>query len=132
MTAPGQNSPPRVASGLLIASTLAWLWGILFALSTLAVAIPAIAHNGVFSRAALFVLFIASLAFALCYVGYGLRKARRSAGWVAIAVGTLLILLPLTYRAPITRVGIIVNLVIVGLTFANWRHLSGAGGSAGA
>ena len=124
MTTPIEPTTRRLPSGLLVASTLAWLWGILFALSTLAVAIPAIALHGLFSRSSLFVLVIAAVAAALCYAGYGLRRARRSAGVVAIVVGAFLILLPLTYRAPITRIGIIVNILIVGLTVANWRHLS--------
>jgi hypothetical protein len=46
MTTPIEPTTRRLPSGLLVASTLAWLWGILFALSTLAVAIPAIALHG--------------------------------------------------------------------------------------
>ena len=132
MTSSVETTPARLPSGLRIASTLAWIWGVLFILSTLAVGIPTIAQNGVFNRAALVVIFLALLAAALCYAGYGLRKARRNAGWVAIVVGAFLILVPIVYRAPITRVGIFVNLLIVGLTIANWRSLSGSSRAAGA
>ncbi len=95
-------------------------------------AIPAIAQNGVFSRAALFVISLALLAAALCYAGYGLRKARRSAGWVAIVVGAVLILVPIAYRAPITQVGILVNLLMMSIrsppvqAFVNWHGCGGA------
>lgn len=123
------DSPSRAPIGLLVASTLAWLWGILFALTGLAVAIPNAARHGFFSFLALS-LFFAAPAFSLCYVGYGLRRARRSAGWVALAVGGLLILLPFAYRATITFVGFGVNLAIVGLTIRNWRHLAGSGTNA--
>jgi hypothetical protein len=33
--------------------------------------------------------------------------------------------LPLFVRMQITIIGAVVNLAIVGLTLANWRHLSG-------
>jgi drug/metabolite transporter (DMT)-like permease len=126
MTAPTQPPPTRLPVGLVVASTLAWLWGILLAFTGVALTIATVAHDGVFSSQLAFDLLILAAALALCVAGHGLRKREREAGRDAITVGALLVLVPLLVRVQITIIGAVVNLAIVGLTLANWHHLSGA------
>jgi glucan phosphoethanolaminetransferase (alkaline phosphatase superfamily) len=126
VTAPSSTpSPPRLPIGLAIASTLATSWGILLGLSGLVFAIPTVAKDGFFSVHTAVDLLIVAVGFALFGASRGLRRRERAAAQEVITVATLLVLVPLIVRVPMTFIGALVNLVIVGLTLANWRHLTG-------
>ena len=126
VTAPSPTLPPtRLPLGLSVASTLASLWGILLGLSGLAFAIPTVAQDGVFSVHTAVDLLIVAVGAALFGAARGLRRRERAAGQEVITVGTLLVLLPIVFRVQMTVICALVNLAIVGLTLANWRHLTG-------
>lgn len=129
MTAPSSTPPPtrlpRLPIGLAIASTLATSWGILLGLSGLVFAISTVPQDGFFSVHTAVDLLIVAVGAALFGAARGLRRRERAAGQEVITVGTLVVLLPLIVRVPMTTIGAVVNLVIVGLTLANWRHLTG-------
>jgi hypothetical protein len=111
--------------GLAVATTLAMLWGVLLGLSGVALAIAARAQDGVLSAHVALDLLIVAVGVALFGAARGLRRRERAAGKDVMTIGILLILWPVFFRAQITLIGSVVNLVIVGLTLANWRHLTG-------
>ena len=127
------SSPPPRPQGLLIASTLCWLWGVLMAFSGVALLIPAIAMRGIGSGPALFALGFCILAIAYCVAGYLVRQLRLIGGWIAVITAGLLSVLQLVGGA--TRavgVGLVVNLAIVALVVINWRYLRPFSGQVGA
>src|SRR5256885_9161024 len=99
--------------GLRIAALLAWIWGVVFLLSAMALGFPAVAQHGVFSRQAAFPAFIAILAFGLFFAGYGLPRKDRDASQTAVAIAVLSLLAPFMLRVPILYVGAVVNLAIL-------------------
>jgi hypothetical protein len=113
----------------LIASTLCWLWGILMALSSVAVLIPAVAVHGLGSGPFLFAALTLLLAAAYIYGGYAIRKQRLAGGWAGAGAAAVMAALQLrTGIATAAGVGLVVNLAILALIVANWRHLRGDAG----
>ena len=120
---PSFTPPPR-PQGLLVASTLCWLWGILMGLSGIAFLIPALGMQVLGGAAIVFGLGFCVLGGAYCVAGYLVRQMRLIGGWIAVVIAGLLSLLQLVGGA--TRaagVGLIMNLAIVVLVVMNWRHL---------
>ena len=105
---------------LTLASILAWVWGVLLLLSALALGIPSV------SRGASLVLPIVliGLGTLLCIAGAGLRKRRRRAGLIALVASGLLCILYAVVFAPLSLIGIVVNLGIIGAVAVNWKRLS--------
>jgi hypothetical protein len=127
------STPPRRPQGLLIASTLCWLWGILMALSGVALIIPAVAVRGMASGPAFLALGFLVLAVAYCVAGYHVRKARLIGGWIAVVAAGLMSALQLGFGAMRTAaVGLVVNVAIVALVVWNWRHLRASSGQVSA
>jgi hypothetical protein len=128
---PSTQGRPR---GLLIASILCWLEGLLIAFSG---ALGALEDFG--SRAALFDLGWCVVALALCVAGYMLRRARRRGGAIAVLGAGLFSVALLdelrrgTLRdAPTTVALLALNILIVTLVGRNWRRLRPWGGHVGA
>jgi hypothetical protein len=109
---------------LRIASTLAWVWGVIFILIGFSLATPLLAGDERSSGPVAVPVGFWLLAVALCYAGYGLRKGHRSAGMLAIVLGAALAVLPFVFPSMIADVGIVIGLCMVGLTLASWRHLA--------
>lgn len=110
--------------GVQIASTLCWLWGSLMALVSLALLVPAVAVHGVTLGPIVVPAVFMLLAAAYGYGGYALRRQRLVGGW--LAGGAAACMAALQLRNGISRaagVSLVVNVVIVGLVLANWRHL---------
>ncbi len=93
-------------------------------LVAVAVLVPAIATSGLTGSAVIVPTAFLLLAVAYVYGGYAVRKQRRAGGWAAVGAAGCMIALEL--RSGILSaagVGLVVNLAILGLVLANWRHL---------
>src|SRR5215813_1597000 len=125
---PESGVSARVPTGLLVASTLCWVWGIIGGLAGLGLLIPGLASA--LGRAGIllpFVFFLIAIVYGLA--GYLIRKARVFGGWVGIIMAGLvgaLELLGLTTggRPSVSALtGLLLNILIVALLSLNWRHL---------
>ena len=118
---PSSNPP---STGLLIASTLCWLWGVIVGFSGVALLIPAMAVRGMGGGPLMFGVAVCVLAVAYCVAGYMLRRARLVGGWIAIVAASLLSMLQLlTTGARALSIGLLVNVALITLVVINWRYL---------
>ena len=131
---PISSAPQRRPRGLLIASALCWLDGLLMAFSG---ALGSLEDFG--STAALFDLAGCVLALALCVAGYMLRHARRTGGWIAVLGAGLFSVVWLDYLrggrlqdAPVPLAALALNIAIVALVGWNSRQLRASRGHVGA
>ena len=121
LTTPEPQAPSasKPSSKLLIASTLAWLAGLLGFLVVVAVGIPQIAlHGGI----PILILLDGVLAIALCVAGYLLRKRRRTGGILAAAVFGLSGVSHLLTHTLMT-VGFGLTLITLLLVLSTWKEL---------
>jgi len=127
----GTGAPAtRTPQGVLVASTLCWLWGVVVLLSSVALLIPAVAMHGVGSVEVLFpaAMFLVSCAY--LFAGYALRRQRRAGGWSGGSAAVLMVGLLVRSGLPgVTIIAFLVNVAIVALVLLNWRHLGRAPGS---
>ena len=120
MTTPGlQATPSKPSTELLVASTLAWLAGVLNLLVVVAVGIPQIAMQG---RLALLFIVDAVLAIALCVAGYLLRKRRRTGGMLGVSITALFAVVNLIF-ARVVNVGMLMMLATLVLVLLAWKEL---------
>jgi hypothetical protein len=102
---------------LAVASILAYVWTALLAISGVALGIPAFTggHN--------IVLPVSMLVFAVALgaSAYGIWRQRAPFQWIALVASTLLIFFHMILSSPVSGAGILVNLIIVGIVFANRR-----------
>lgn len=105
---------------LFIASTLAWIWGILMLFTAIAFGIPAISMGATLVGPIL-MLVTAGL---YCFSGYGLRKKRRIAGVVALVVPGLTLIVHVIFPVRISLLAILVNLAIIILVLISWKGLA--------
>jgi len=117
-TAP-QMTPSKPSTKLLIASTLAWLAGVLNLLVVVAVGIPQIALHG---RLAFLFVIDAALAIGLCVAGYLLRKRRRSGGILAVSIAALFTIINLAV-ARVLNVGTGMMVATLLLVLLAWKEL---------
>jgi hypothetical protein len=119
MTMPDSSAPPRPSTRLLVASTLAWLAGILQVLIAVAVGWPQIALHG---RLPLVILGEGLFGVLLCFAGYMLRKRRRAGGILAtVALGASVIIHLLT--GTLVSAGTGITLIVLVLVLASWGEL---------
>ena len=104
---------------LSIASTLAWIWGILMLFSAIAIGIPAISMGNSLG----FPILMLVIGGLYCFSGYGLRKKRRIAGVVALVVSGLVLILNIISPARVSLLAILVNLAIIILVLISWKEL---------
>ncbi|MEE9316121.1 MAG: hypothetical protein V3U97_03325 [bacterium] len=104
---------------LYIASTLAWILGILILFSAIAIAIPVISMGESLG----FPILMLVIGGLYCFSGYGLRKKRRIAGVVALVVSGLVLILNIMSPARVSLLAILVNLAIIILVLINWKEL---------
>jgi hypothetical protein len=102
---------------LAVASILAYVWTALLAISGVALGIPALTggHNVVLPVSMLV------LAIALGLSAYGIWRQRSPYQWIALVTSTLLIFYHMILQSPVSGAGILVNLIVVGIVFANRR-----------
>ena len=105
---------------LSIASTLAWIWGILMLFSAIAIGIPAISMGNSLG----FPILMLVIGGLYCFSGYGLRKKRRIAGVVALVVSGLVLILNIISPARVSLLAILVNLPIIILVLTRWKELT--------
>ncbi|MBA7475575.1 hypothetical protein ES707_10947 [subsurface metagenome] len=105
---------------LSIASTLAWIWGIIMLFNAIVFGIPAISMGKNFG----FPLLMLVIGGLYCFSGYGLRKKRRIAGVVALVVSGLVLILNIISPARVSPLTILVNLAIIILVLINWKELA--------
>jgi hypothetical protein len=115
--------PETLPRGLQVASALCLAWGVLLLLSAAAFAMPAMSGQSSF----ILPIVLASTGVALCVAGRGLAKQDDEGAWIALRIGTFLILLPLVVRATMSYVGAVVGIAVVALTWTNTRHLRRSG-----
>jgi hypothetical protein len=116
---PQPAAPPKPSTKLLIASTLAWLAGLLGFLVVVAVGIPQIAlHGGL----PLLIALDGLLAIALCVAGYLLRKRRKAGGILAAGVFGLSGVSHLLSHTLMT-VGFGLTLITLLLVLSAWKEL---------
>ena len=121
------SEPPlsvRVPLGLLVASTLSWIWGILCGVTGLAFLFP-ILRLKLGLTAIVFALVFLALATLYCVAGYLIRKGQMTGGWIgaitAGILGALQFIAGSNSLAPLA--GFTLNLAIVLLLVLNWHHL---------
>lgn len=120
------GSPPTPRprpQGLSIASTLCWLWGVVLLVVGLYQIVRATAGPRSWTGPSLYAGVLLLLGGMYVYGGYALRKQRQAGGWVSGAAAVLMSTLPLHEPAMQSPWGIVMNLAILGLILANWRHL---------
>ena len=108
---------------LRLASTLAWVWGILTALIGLSIGLPRLLE----SREPLVLIYFGLQAGILCYAGWALRKGRINGGRAALlGSGWALIEFGLWFLggAVGALIGVLVNAAILFLVISNWRTLN--------
>lgn len=116
---PQPAAPRKPSTKLLLASTLAWLAGLLGFLVVVAVGIPQIALHGGLS---LVFALDGVLAIALCVAGYLLRKRRKTGGILAAGVFGLSGASHLISHTLMT-VGFGLTLVTLLLVLSAWKEL---------
>ena len=104
---------------LSIASTLAWIWGILTLFSAIAIGVPAISIG----KNVGFPILMLVIGGLYCFSGYGLRKKRRLAGTVALVVSGVVLILNIISPARVSLLAILVNLAIIILVLISWKGL---------
>ena len=112
-------TPSRPSTKLLVASTLAWLAGVLNLLVVVAVGIPQIALHG---RLASLLILDAALAIGLCVAGYLLRKRRRTGGILAVAITALFTVVNIAV-ARVLNVGTGMMVATLVLVLLAWKEL---------
>ena len=119
MTTPDVSTSARPSTKLLVASTLAWLAGILQILIAVAVGWPQIALHG---RLPLLFLGEGLFGIALCVAGYLLRKRRRAGGIVAtVALGATVLVHLAT--GTLLSAGTGITLLVLVLVLMTWGEL---------
>ena len=114
------------STGLLVVSTLAWLWGVFGVFSAVALGIPTVAQH----RALWPVGLLFASGAVLCYCGYGVRKRWKAAGVTTIAVASLftalfLVSTVLSGRASVGELSwTVVNVVMIILVAVNWKQFT--------
>jgi hypothetical protein len=110
---------------LAVASILAYVWTALLAISGVALGIPAFTggHN--------IVLPVSMLVFAIALglSAYGIWCQRAPFQWIALVTSIALIFFHMVLSSPVSGPGILVNLIIVGIVFANRRLFTSGGGT---
>ena len=123
----------RVPLGLLIASTLSWVWGVLCGFTALAFLLPML-RLMLGPTAIVFAFVFLSLAALYCFAGYLIRKGRLTGGWIGVITAGILAALQFiggrNRLAPLA--GFALNLTIVLLLVLNWRHLHASSSQVGA
>ena len=111
--------PSRPSTKLLVASTLAWLAGILQVLIAVAVGWPQIAlHAGL----PLIILAEGAFGVALCLAGYLLRKRRRVGGIIAAVALAATVIAHFT-TGTLLSAGTGITIVVLLLVLATWGEL---------
>lgn len=105
---------------LSVASTLAWIWGILMLFSAIAIGIPAISMG----KSLGFPILMLVIGGLYCFSGYGLRKKRRVAGVVALIIAGLILILNIIFPVRVSLLVILVNLAIIILVLISWKELA--------
>ena len=119
MTTPDASASTRPSTKLLVASTLAWLAGVLQVLIAFAVGWPQIALHG---RLPLLILGEGLFGIALCVAGYLLRKRRRAGGIVAtVALGATVLVHLAT--GTLLSAGTGITLLVLVLVLMTWGEL---------
>jgi hypothetical protein len=119
MTTAGAPAPTRPSTKLLVASTLAWLAGILQILIAFAVGWPQIAMHG---RLPILIGLEGLFGIALCVAGYLLRQRRRAGGIVATVALAATVLVHLA-TGTLMSAGTGITLVVLLLVLATWGEL---------
>src|SRR3989442_9508198 len=117
---PSPAASAQRPQGLLIASTLCWIWGILAGLMGVALLVPAAARPKLGSGLAIFALASLVLGVVFCIAGYLVRKARLIGGWIAVVTAGLLSVLQLLTGARAGSVALAVNLPIIAPVGWHW------------
>jgi hypothetical protein len=124
--APQRGGDMRKQGWLGLAATLAWLWAAFMAAGVVALGIPAVVEGRSLLVPALLLLFAVGLGAS----ARGLRRRRHPYQWVAVCTSALLILYNLAFHSPASLVGIVVNLLILGIVVRHWREFTPAGPAA--
>jgi len=121
---PEQLPSVRMPIGLLVASTLSWVWGMLCAFAGLAFLLPVLRLK--FGLAAIifaFVFFVLAVLYSVA--GYMIRRGRLIGGWIGVVTAGILSVLQFiggsNTLGPLA--GFALNLSIVLLLVLNWHHL---------
>ena len=119
---PSVTAPARRPKGLIAASILCWLGGIL--IGVLAVWFV-ISETQRANPMAMLALVWLPLAAPYCLAGYFLGKARRTGGWIAVLTAGLVSTAQLlaSRGAAILSPALLGNLAIIVLVVLSWRHL---------
>src|SRR5262245_46484498 len=131
MSAPVQSPlPTRPPTGVLVASTLCWIWGVICSLSALALGMPSIADP----KLRVGLVIVTAIVFLVCGVlycvaGFLIRRRNPVGGWIAIISAGFLATLELTALATSgprnlgAVAGFAINLAIVLVLIFNWPLL---------
>src|SRR3989442_5690468 len=118
---PSPAASAQRPQGLLIASTLCWIWGILAGLMGVALLVPAAARPKLGSGLAIFALASLVLGVVFCIAGYLVRKARLIGGWIGVVTAGLLSVLQLLSGPRAGSLALAVNPSLIALFVLDWR-----------
>ncbi len=105
---------------LSIASTVAWIWGILTLFGAVAIGVTAISMG----KNVAFPILMLAIGGLYCFSGYGLRKKRRIAGVVALIVPGVVLILNMISPTRVSLLAILINLAIIILVLISWKELA--------
>jgi hypothetical protein len=132
---PAASEPTPI--GILVASALCWIWGLLSGLIGIVLLVPALRLHALGIRAIILTLRLFLAAVVYCATGYLVRKGHRAGGWFGVICASLVsasLLLGISRGSPSLRAlpGLAINLAILVLLAANWRRLRAMGARVGA
>ena len=108
------------SKGVLVASTLGWLFGIMFLLMSVAVVIPAVAMQS-FSFT---LIILPAMAVTYCWAGYKMRKRVRAGAVVGMIVSGLFVALILIGSGGTVSGAVILHLLFFVLCGNAYRTLT--------
>lgn len=126
---------PRRSTGLLVASRLCWIWGVICVTDPLGESLAELGAptpEGSFVIAMGYAIGYALLAAMYCLAGSLIRRGRTAGGWIGVGIASIVAgvqLLGFRGDTEMTVVGTVrlaLNLGILLLLVFNWRHLSRA------
>jgi hypothetical protein len=115
-------APPsqQIPGGVLVASTLCWIVGILTILAALALGIPALASGGSGGGAALFIAINVLAGAIVCVAAVQIRRQRKIGVFLVLLAWAMPTVVAVVQHLPVR--GSLLLFVALLFAGANWKH----------
>jgi hypothetical protein len=123
---------PRRSTGLLVASRLCWIWGVICVTDPLGESLAELGAptpEASFAIAMGYAIGYALLAATYCLAGSLIRRGRTAGGWIGVGIASIVAGVQLlgfrgdTEMTVVATASLALNLGILLLLVFNWRHL---------